>query len=471
MKIKNIKHELPLVVVFGRTNVGKSTLFNTLAEIKQALVSDIPGTTRDSNFAIVEWRGFSFELVDTAGIMETLYIRDKKAKANDIDDQAQKQVKKHLDQASLVIFLVDAKTGPLPEDLALAKTLRRLEKYKQKTILVANKVDSLKIAPETAIFNKLGLGEPFLISAVSGLGTGDLLDKIINFIKPSGPEKSPDHKTDQFKIIDPDINLCLLGKPNVGKSSLINKFLGYQKIIISDTPHTTREPQDILISYQDKLIKLIDTAGISKKGKRSTGLERLGITKSLKSLEKAEIALLVLDLSEPLTQQDAKIAEEIISRQKSLIFIANKWDLIENRNTKEWTQNIYRHFPFATWAPIQFISAKTGEKINKIMDLVMELKENRHLNLSDSQADKFLKRVVKVHKPTKGKGIKAPRIYEFKQIKTNPPRFIVRIGADDNLHFSYLRFMENQLREQYSLLGTPLNIKIISNKKSHTTYT
>jgi GTP-binding protein len=239
---------------------------------------------------------------------------------------------------------------------------------------------------------------------------------------------------------------------------------------VSPVPHTTREPQDTEINYKNKTITLIDTAGISKQGKKTKGLEKYGIFKTLESLGKADIALLVLDLSEPITHQDAKLVQEIFKRQKSLIFIANKWDKVEVRNTKKWTEIIYDKLPFATWAPIQFISAKTGEKVSKILDLIITAAEQRRLNLSESQTEKFMKAVVKIHKPAKGSGLRAPHIYEFRQIKSDPPSFVVRIRPDDDLHFSYVRFIENRLRERHGFIASPIKIKVTKHKKSHTTY-
>lgn len=462
---KNNKDTLPLVVICGRTNVGKSTLFNCLTEKNQALVSDIAGTTRDSNLGIVEWSNSAFELVDTAGLLEDYYLSDKKFSDKDIDTETQKQAKHYLDKADLIIFLVDTKAGIMIEDTKLAKAINKQKKYREKTILVANKVDSFNLSPETAQFNRLGLGQPLPVSAASGSQTGDLLDKIVDAI-----DKKRKYKKPEEKIEEEIIKVCLLGKPNVGKSSLLNSILGYDRVIVSPEAHTTREPQHTDVKYKDKSIRLIDTAGISKKGQKTKGLEKPGILKSLSSLDKADIALLILDISEPLTHQDLKLVEEIVERRKSLIFIANKWDLVEERDTKKWNEYLYGKMPFATWAPLQFISAKTGEKVKKIMDIILEVAENRKLRLSDSQADKFMKRVVKIHRPAKGKGTKAPRIYEFKQVKSNPPGFIVRIGPDDNLHFSYIRFMENRLREKFNLRGTPVRMKITQNKKTHTTY-
>jgi len=467
--IDNVTEEknekLPLVALYGRTNVGKSTLFNCLTEKKQALVSNISGTTRDSNLGIVEWNNSAFETVDTAGIIDYRYI-GKKIKSDDLDEMVQAQAISYLEKATLLIFLADAKAGLMPEDIELARAINRSEKYKKKTILVINKVDSLRAEAEAAQFNKLGLGEPFAVSAVSGLGTGDLLDLIVNRLDKKRKNKAPEKYGDN----DLAINVCLVGKPNVGKSSLLNSILGYERVVVSPIPHTTRESQDTKINFKDNLIRLIDTAGISRQGKKGKGLEKFGIEKTFSSLERADIALLILDLSEEITHQDLKIIEEINNRRKSLVIIGNKWDKIEDRDTKKWTEFLRNKMPFIAYAPIQFISAKTGEKVGKIMDLVVEIAKQRKLALSASQTEKFLKRVVKIHKPAKGKGTKPPRIYEFVQEKNNPPLFKLRIGPNDDLHFSYVRFMENRLRERHGFLGTPINIRVTKDKKSHTTY-
>ncbi|MFA5155665.1 MAG: ribosome biogenesis GTPase Der [Patescibacteria group bacterium] len=459
------EENLPLVVICGRTNVGKSTLFNCLTEKRQALVSDIAGTTRDSNLGRVEWAKHAFRLVDTAGLIDSRALSRQKIPAADIDSQTQKQARHYLDQADLILFLVDAKAGLLPEDKALAGGLKKNSAYRGKTMLVANKIDNFRLAAEAAPFHKLGLGEPQVISAATGLGTGDLLDLVTQRLKrPKIKESAQENES------EPVTSACIIGKPNVGKSSLLNAILGYERVIVSDSPHTTREPQDTLINYRGRPITLIDTAGISKQGRKSAGLEKYGIEKSLHSLNKADIALLVLDISEAIVHQDAKLVQEIVDRGKSLVLIANKWDRAKPRDPKKMTTAIYDQLPFATWAPIQFISAKTGEKVNKIMDLILAIGDQRKLTLSDSQCEKFMKAVIKVHKPAKGKGLRAPRLYEFRQIKSNPPIFRLRIGPDDDLHFSYLRFMINRLRERHGFIGTPIQIRVTKEKKSHTTY-
>jgi GTP-binding protein len=487
--MNNPNKNMPLVALLGRTNVGKSTLFNCLTEKQQALISDIAGTTRDSNYGKISWNNHEFQLVDTAGIIDAKHLsKTPDKKSRDIDSLAQRQARLTIDNADLILFVLDNRTGLLTEDLQLADALKKNPALSKKTILVANKVDSQKYASEAATFNKLGLGEPISVSSVTGSGTGDLLDALITRLKPLFTEENTEeifyNKKERGYEVEgaeeekeerkygrnkDEINVCIIGKPNVGKSSLLNSILGYERVIVSDEPHTTREPQDTLVEWKDKKIRFVDTAGISKHGHKGDGLETIGIGKSLHALDRADVVLMVVDISEPLTHQDAKIVGEAIERHKSMIIIANKWDKIEEKNTKKWTEEVYHEFPFALWAPIQFISAKTGMKVNKIMDLVTSLAEARKIEISDSQLQKFLSKIVKIHLPAKGKGLKAPRIYEFTQVRSNPPMFNIRIGSKDNLHFSYVRFMENRLREKYGFTGTPVKMTVVKNRKVHGT--
>ena len=437
---------MPLVVIFGRANVGKSTLFNCLTEKNQALVSNIAGTTRDSNLNEVSWRGKKFILVDTGGIMELPKEISTKEKPDNLEAKVQRQARQYLTRADLILFLVDAKTGLLPMDKQMALFVKKFLKPMEKIILVANKVDNFRQAGEIAEFNKLALGEPFPVSAATGAGTGDLLDLIVKKIYPvrnfnlhQGRERqdiisngvkpaivgTKNLLSEEAKnlLSENSIRVCIIGKPNVGKSSLLNSILGYERVIVSPEPHTTREPQDTEIIYKAKPIVLVDTAGISKKGTKTKGLEKHVIAKSLKSLEKSSIALLVLDINKGITHQDAKLVEEIVGRKASMIIIANKWDLIAKKDAKKYTNYIYGSFPFATWAPIHFASALTGSKTNKVLDLILEINEERKIKLGDSQLNKFLLKIVKIHRPAKGRGVKKPHIYEFKQIKDNPPKF------------------------------------------------
>jgi GTPase len=464
--------KLPLVVIFGRANVGKSTIFNTLVEKKQAITSDIAGTTRDSNANIVNWDGFKFELIDTGGIInpdeDVLFKKDKKKELKteeEINIKVQKQAIAYLRKADLALFVVDNKVGITPADRQMVTVLRRnlTGEIEKKIILVANKVDSQAQAPDAAEFNKLGLGEPALISAVTGSGTGDLLELVNKFLKKNKLSvKSKIATTEEKKI-----SVCMLGKPNVGKSSLLNALLGYEKVIVSPIPHTTREPQNTELEYNGRKIIMIDTAGISQHAHKSEGLERYGTEKTLATMRHSDIVLLVLDINAGITHQDAKLVEEIVEAGKSLIIIANKWDVIEERNTKKYTEIIRDHFPFANWAPIQFISAKTGEKVQKIFDLIIQLEEARKIKLSDSQLAHFLSKIVKIHRPAKGKGTRPPHIYEIKQVDIDPPVFEVRIGSNDNLHFSYNRFIVNNLRDRFGFFGVPIKIFITNKPKVH----
>ena len=459
-----IKKELPLLVMIGRTNVGKSTLFNRLLEENKAIVSPLENTTRDFNYQIINWRGQDFQVVDTAGVIDTKNLKRKinqeSLGLDRLENQIQKQVYDLIKRADLLFFLVDNKAGVLVEDKNIAKFLKK-RNYHKKTIVVANKVDNFNQRLEASCFNQLSLGEPFLVSAHTGSGTGDLLDLAVNFFKH--------HKIKgQKKEIDQEkINLCILGQPNVGKSSLLNSILGYERVIVSEIPHTTREPQNTEILYQEKTINIIDTAGISRKGQKSKGLERPGIIKTQQVLKKSDIVLLVIDLSQDLTKQDSRLVEEIVKLGKGFIIIANKWDIVEDRDTKAWTRKINQQFPFVLWAPILFVSATTGEKVKKVLDLVLEIDQARKMKINETALDRFLLKMIKTHKPSKGKGVKHPRIYSLKQIWTNPPRFEVKIGAEEDLHKSYLRFLENRIREKFIFTGVPVQVKLKKRKRIH----
>jgi len=469
------------VIIFGRTNVGKSTLFNCLTEKRTAIVSDKEGTTRDANIGIVNWQGKNFQLIDTGGIIDTKQLTLTKKeiknqnKQNDINKNVQQQARDYLKQADLIIFLTDARSGLMPDDKKMILELKKNLPTMDNVLLVINKADNPRLIRDTAEFNKLALNEPIAISATTGSGTGDLLDIIIHRLHLK--------KTANQKLKDKNlINVCLIGKPNVGKSSLINKIIdlyGEQnqllnKMIVSPIPHTTREPKDIEITINENTIKFIDTAGISKQGqkkakkeKRSKAIEKFSIDKSLGALKKSDIALMLIDIKEGLTQQEAKIVEEIIERQISLIIIANKWDLIEEKDVKYFTQEIYRRLPFVQWAPILFTSAQTGEKVQRIIEKILEISEVRKTEINENYLSKFLQKIIKKHLPVKGGGFKHPYIYKLKQIHVNPPRFSVVIGSEDILDKTYIRYIENQIRENFKIIGTPIKIEVVNKRKIH----
>lgn len=452
---------LPLVVLFGRTNVGKSTLFNCLTEKHQALVSAIAGTTRDSNIGPVGWRNSRFNVIDTGGIIDLKRLAGPDKAGAGIDDKIGRQARQYLKAADLIIFLVDGKAGLLPQDSQLALFLKK-GGQSRKTILAINKVDSPKDRLNISEFYKLSLGEPRPLSAANGSGTGDLLDVIVEKLTTHNAQRITHNKNanneEGLRDTDRELRVCIIGKPNVGKSSLLNSLLGYERVIVSPAPHTTREPQHTDIVYRERIIRLIDTAGISRRGQKTYGLEKLGVAKSLSALAESDLALLVLDIGQNITHQDAALVEKIIEAKKSFIIIANKWDKVAARNTKKYSDYIYGKLPFARFAPLQFASALSGEKINKIFDLILTVGDQRKLKLSDSQLSHFLSRVVKIHRPAKAKGLRHPRVRGLSQKRINPPLFEIKIGAKEDLHFSYIRFLENRLRETYSFLGTPLTI-------------
>lgn len=456
---------LPLIAIIGRTNVGKSTLFNRLLESNQALVSKIENTTRDFNYSLINWRARDFQLVDTAGVLAVTALNkktaDQAAGEEKIIRQSQKQVYDLIKKADLLFFVVDNQHGLMSEDRNIVNFLKK-RNYQSKTFLLVNKVDDFKQRSEASQFNKLALGEPILISAATGSGLGDLLDLSFNFFQ--------NEKKFKFQVeseVQDKINLCIIGQPNVGKSSLLNSLLGYERVIVSDLPHTTREPQSTEIIYHERIINIIDTAGISRHGTKTRDLSKYGIIKSRHSLKKADIILLVLDLNSRITKQDARLVEEIVENGKSFIIIANKWDLVKPRDPKKWTREINQSLPFITWAPILFVSAKTGEKTVKVFDLVLKIDENRKKELNETTLSRFLDKMIKMHKPSRGKGIKHPRIFSLKQVWTNPPRFEIKIGAEEDLHKSYLRFLENRIREKFDFIGTPIKVSVKKNKKIH----
>ncbi len=460
------------IILYGRPNVGKSTLFNCLIERQQALVSDTPGTTRDHNEAKMEWRGLPFRLVDTAGVIDEKILRSYlKRDEFDVEKQVQAGLKRLTKEAAAIVFVVDSHDGLLAEDRQMARALMRVEG--KEVILVANKADNPRRRKDAADFIRLGLGEPLPVSASSGSGTGDLLDRIYDVLGGKGKKMESTEETDETEDTD-CVRVSILGKPNAGKSSLINKLCGQNIQIVSHVPHTTREPKDIEISWKEKRIRLIDTAGMHKRGLKSVknqkereALERLSIGRSLATLQRAQVALLVLDINEEITQQDQKIAEAIMANRCSLIIVANKWDRVEKRDTKKFTEYIYGNFPFATWAPIQFTSALTGEKLDHLKDLITEIAADRQILLSDNAMSRFLASMIRHHRPVKAKGIKKPYVHCFKQTKADPPKFCLTIGARDTVHESYVRFLENQLRLKFGFRGAPLSIYVEKNRPVH----
>ncbi|MCF6276772.1 MAG: ribosome biogenesis GTPase Der [Candidatus Magasanikbacteria bacterium] len=454
-----IDEQLPTIALVGRVNVGKSTLFNKLIEQEKALVSKIPGTTRTRNEGEMLWRGQRIKLVDTGGLTFT----DDVLLEEEIIEQSEKALK----EADVILFITDAHTGILPQEKELAKLL--LRNYKDKPImLLANKVDSTKIERDLRAdkdWFKLGFGAPFPVSAVSGRNVGDFLDKLYNILD------AIDIKPKDYNEIENIINISVIGKPNVGKSSLFNKIIGEDKVIISDMAHTTREPFDTLVTYtqkvgdEDKIYNLnfIDTAGIRRKARVKGFLERKGIIKSIDYIDKSDLVLFVLDGSEPISSQDRQLGGLLERRAKSVIIIVNKWDLAEDNsqtNQINVKKMVYSHFPHLNFAPIVFTSGLSGEKTHKLFPELIKIWDARHTFISRGALKVFIESVTRQHKPSRGKGTRQPKILGFRQIAENPPVFELAIKHKTSLHRSYMNFIENRLREQFNFIGTPIIIKL-----------
>lgn len=432
---------LPKVILIGRANVGKSTLFNRLTETTQrAIVSDIPGTTRDRKEATVEWRGKQFCLVDSGG----LNINSE----DPMEQQILKQALVGLKQSDFILMIVDTKHGLSPVDVELANWLK---KSKKQVILIANKADSKTLRDMVHDFNQLGLGEPWPVSAANGTGTGDLMDFLI--------EKTGARPQKEL----PTIRVAIIGKPNVGKSSLINSLLNEDRTIVHDQPHTTRDSQDILLTYEGRSITLVDTAGIRRRSNRADVFEKISVAQSTENIRQADVVVLMTEVNKRLTFQDKHIADEVINSGASVIMVGNKWDLLEEKTAQtrwEITDYYQRFFPWLTWAPLLFMSARERNKTTQLLKLITEVYEERHRFIEDAALEKFLKDILKKHKPSRGKGTNHPYIYQLKQLETNPPRFILKINFKGDLHASYPRFIENQLRFKFGFIGTPMKMII-----------
>jgi GTP-binding protein len=436
------------VAIVGRTNVGKSTLFNRLISHQKAIVSKESGTTRDRNYAICSWGGLDFILIDTAGMHEQVN--------DEVEEQVQKQSFVALEEADLILFVTDTTSGIMSDDKTVAKVLK---KHKKKVILVANKADTSRLRQQIADFFRLGFAQPIPISAKSGSGCGDLLDEVVKTL--SGSKNKSKLKTAPPE--EKSIRVALFGQPNVGKSSLINALIGQERLIVSSIPHTTRDNQDILLTYHGKHFTFVDTAGLRKKNKRLSNIfEKLSTQQSLQSIKKSHIAVLVTDVSKPLNKQDKQLLKLAADAGKGIIILANKWDLIVNKDTNTintYTQYYRRFFPFVAWAPILFTSATSKAQLSQLLPLVLELWENMNKFIDDNALDRLLKNSVKQHKPSRGKGTKHPYIYHLRQIKTLPPIFAIKVDFKSDLHFSYFRFLENQLRFKFGFNGVPIVIR------------
>ena len=434
----------PIVAVVGRPNVGKSTLFNALAGERIAIVKDTPGITRDRIYTDVEWLDWSFTLIDTGGIEP-----DSK---DIILSQMREQAEIAVSTADVIIFLVDVKQGLVDADAKVADMLRRSQKP---VVLVVNKVDSFsKYEADVYEFCNLGIGDPIAISAVNKLGIGEMLDKVTALFHTEDFEESEDERP----------RVAIVGKPNVGKSSIINKLIGENRLIVSDIAGTTRDAVDTEVVYNGREYIFIDTAGLRRKNKIKEELERFMIIRTVSAVERADIVVLVIDAVEGVTEQDAKIAGIAHDRGKGIIIAVNKWDAIEkdDKTIYRFTEKVRNILSFMTYAEIVFISAVTGQRLNKLFDTIDMVIQNQSLRISTGVVNEIVVEATALQQPPADKG-KRLKIFYTTQVGVKPPTFVTFVNNKELMHFSYLRYLENKLREAFGFRGT--SIKIIVRQK------
>lgn len=437
----------PVVAIVGRPNVGKSTLFNTLAGDKISIVQDTPGVTRDRIYADVNWLNYNFTIVDTGGI---------EPESNDIILKSMReQAEIAISTADVIMFITDVRQGLVDADGKVADMLRRSGKP---VVLVVNKVDSFeKFMPDVYEFYNLGIGDPMPISAASQLGLGDMLDEVVKYFDASATEEVEDERP----------RVAIIGKPNAGKSSIINKLLGEDRVIVSDIAGTTRDAIDTTITRNGTEYVFIDTAGLRKKNKIKEEIERYSIIRTVSAVERCNVAVLVIDATEGITDQDTKIAGIAHERGKGMIIVVNKWDALEEKNDKsvyKFTNKIREEFAYMPYAEILFVSAKTGQRLPKLFETIDAVIENHSLRIATGVLNEIMAEAVALNQPPSDKG-KRLRLYYITQVSVKPPTFVIFVNDKELMHFSYTRYIENKIREAFGFRGTPLKFIIRERKE------
>lgn len=436
----------PVVAIVGRPNVGKSTLFNVLAGEMISIVKDTPGVTRDRIYADVTWLDKEFTLIDTGGI--------EPESKDVILSQMREQAQIAIDTADVIVFITDVRQGLVDADSKVADMLRRSGKP---IVLTVNKVDNFdKFMPDVYEFYNLGIGDPIPISAASRLGLGDMLDVVTSYF--------PDHSAQEAEDERPRI--AIVGKPNVGKSSIINKLLGEQRVIVSDVAGTTRDAIDTDIIHNGKEYVFIDTAGLRRKNKIKEELERYSIIRTVTAVERADVVLMVIDAQEGVTEQDAKIAGIAHERGKGIVIVVNKWDAIEknDKTMREYEQEIRRVLSFMPYAEIMYVSALTGQRLNKLYDIIDMVIENQTLRVATGVLNEIMAEAVAMQQPPSDKG-KRLKLYYITQVAVKPPSFVIFVNDKELMHFSYTRYLENKIREAFGFRGTSLKFFIRERKE------
>jgi GTP-binding protein len=448
----------PVVALVGRPNVGKSTLFNRLAGERLAVVDDVPGTTRDRLVAEAEWNGVVFNIMDTGGIDPSEIASGSNKQplsvgSADFISEIRSQAEIAIQEADAVLYLVEAESGVTPADEEVAQILRRYQherdgKMWPPVLLVVNKADSQARRDLIYQFYELGMGEPYPISALHGTGTGDLLDELVACLPVGG-------QADE----DENVKIAIVGKPNAGKSSLLNCLLGEERAIVSPIPGTTRDAVDTQMVFADIPITLIDTAGIRRRGRIEPGVEKFSVLRSFRAIERADVALLVIDAVSGISSQDTHIAGFILDAWKSAVVLVNKWDAVtkETNTMDDFTRHLRQELKFMDYVPILFISAKTGQRVERVLPTALQVQEQRLLRLSTGQLNKVLHE-AQDSRPAPAHSGRQLRIYYATQVRSDPPTFLIYVNDPKLAHFSYLRYLENKVREEYPYLGTPIRL-------------
>jgi GTP-binding protein len=447
----------PVVAIVGRPNVGKSSLFNRLAGERLAVVDERPGTTRDRLVAESEWRGLPFDLVDTGGIDPTGLRGGEPLSLASADyiQQIRAQAELATQEADAVLLLVDGESGPTSADREVAEIIRHQQKNKDgkpwpPVLLVVNKCDNAARRAQAVEFHELGMGEPIPISALHGSGTGDLLDRLLEIL--------PQPETEQPEP-EPAARIAIVGRPNVGKSSLLNRLLGEERVIVSPIPGTTRDAIDTRLTYHGKIIHMIDTAGIRRRGRIEPGVEKYSVLRALKAMDRAEVVLLLIDAVEGVTAQDSHIAGMAMDKGKSVVVLVNKWDAVprDAHTMPAYAKVVREKLNFLDYVPLLFISALTGQRVAKVLPLALQVQEQRHRRISTGELNRLLQDALAKHPPPSRAGQRLKILY-VAQVRTDPPTFLFHVNKRDLVHFTYARYLENRIRDRYEFLGTPLRL-------------
>ena len=430
----------PIVAIVGRPNVGKSTLFNRIAEKRVSIVDDTPGVTRDRIYADAEWTGHEFALVDTGGI-----------DFNETDEllpAMRNQAKLAMEEADVILFVVDGKVGITDVDQIIVSMLRTTKKP---VVLAVNKVDNLKGVTDSYEFYGLGLGEPFAVSAVNALNLGDLLDAIVEALPEEAPvEDEPD-----------TIRVAVVGRPNVGKSSLVNALLGQERVVVSNIPGTTRDAVDTYFKQDGVTFIFVDTAGMRRRGRIDAALERYSVIRSLRAIDRADVVLMLIDAVDGVTEQDKKIAGYVHESGRASVLVVNKWDLLpkDGKTSLRYTETLRQELGFMQYAPVVFLSALTKQRVTRIPEVVKFVAEQHAMRVSTSLLNQVVRDAVGINPPPSDRGRKL-KIFYATQASVRPPTIVIFVNDQELMHFSYLRFLENKLREAFGFEGTPLKMVV-----------